>query len=322
MTATNEPIKKVCLIGANGLVGSVILDYLLKAATFDVSILRRTNSSSSTKAAHEHLVTEISISPELGLEELTSAFKGQDAVILSVPLKDIDMHMRIAEAACTAGVRRFIPAEFGSDSTHPLAKEHLQLFRDKTEVREWCDKLVEKSIRAGGCFSWTAVACGLLFDDGLREGYWFFDLNKRTARIMDGGTIRASTCTITRAAQTVVAILQRPEATPNRLAFVQSFCPTQLEVLDALEKATGCTWTREPFESTTFLEQERRKLAAGELSLGAHVGSAGPVVSILVGQNWAAKEDFAMRPLGLEDEVLDEVVSGVVASLEKETPTK
>ncbi|KAF4584027.1 NmrA family transcriptional regulator [Ophiocordyceps camponoti-floridani] len=320
--AVNGQIKKVCLIGANGLVGSVILDYLIQAATFDVSILRRTNSTSSTKAAHESLVTEIPISPELGLEELTHAFKGQDAVVLSVPLKDINMHMRIAEAACTAGVRRFIPAEFGSDSTHPLAIEHLQLFRDKTKVRQWCDELVEKSTLSGGCFSWTAVACGLLFDDGLREGYWFFDLNKRTARIMDGGTIRASTCTIPRAAQAVVAILQKPEATPNSLAFVQSFCPTQLEVLDALEKVTGCTWTREPFESTTFLEQERQKLATGELSLGAHVGSAGPVVSILVGQNWAAKKDFAMGPLGLEDEVLDEVVAGVVASHEKAKTTK
>ncbi|KJZ75425.1 hypothetical protein HIM_05121 [Hirsutella minnesotensis 3608] len=95
MAAACRPIKKVCLIGANGTLGSVILDCLIEAAKFDVTILRRHSSSSTTQAAHVPLVREVAISPHLGLEELTAALQGQDAVIAAFPPDDVSQHLRL-----------------------------------------------------------------------------------------------------------------------------------------------------------------------------------------------------------------------------------
>lgn len=48
---------------------------------------------------------------------LTDAFKEQDAVISMLPIMALSDQGVIIEAAIAAGVKRFIPSEYGSDST-------------------------------------------------------------------------------------------------------------------------------------------------------------------------------------------------------------
>ncbi|KAJ3495601.1 hypothetical protein NLG97_g3283 [Lecanicillium saksenae] len=50
------PIQKVCLVGANGSLGSVILDALVVAGTFEVSVMMRANSTSELAHAHASLI--------------------------------------------------------------------------------------------------------------------------------------------------------------------------------------------------------------------------------------------------------------------------
>lgn len=308
--ASSAPIKKVCLVGASGTVGSVIVKELVQAGCFDVSILRRSNSSSPSPAG----VTEIHISPALGLEELTKALTGQDAVVAAFPLKDVSEHIRLVDAAFNAGVRRYIPADYGScDAASPQAQHHLKLYRDKTAVRVHCEELAEEASQdqtGASPFTWTSIICGHFFDFGLRSGLLHFNIDTEKAQILDAGNIKASASTLRRVGESVVRVLQRHEATRNRAVYVQSFCPTQLEILASLERATGNKWHTQHLDSNAFLERESRRLAAGDHE------AVEEIVFVLgtVDADWTRKDEYAMGLLGLEDENLDEVICEVVAA--------
>ncbi|PFH56261.1 hypothetical protein XA68_16827 [Ophiocordyceps unilateralis] len=309
--ASTQPLRRVCLVGANGFLGSVILRQLLDSGDgFQISVLRRTNSRSSGPGQG---VREISVSPELKTEEVTRAFTGQDAVVVVFPVRDVALHLRLAEAACRAGVQRFIPADFGSDSADESAQLRLGLFRDKTKVRKRCEELAaEKETN----FSWTSIVCGLFFDDGIREGYQLFDLDRRHARLLDGGTAHISTSTVSRTASATVATLLNPVPTRNRIIYVQSFCPSQLETLAELERVTGAKWSTETLHARAFLDEQQRKLEAGDLSAEKHVAVAGPVISMLSAVDWPARKRGATggELLALPDEVLSDVVAEAVAA--------
>lgn len=171
-------------------------------------------------------------------------------------------------------------------------------------VREKCEKLAQGNKE----FTWTALVVGHFFDYGLRDGLLHFNLKTQTAQILDGGSIPASASTLRRVAQATLAILLNPSTTANRTLYVQSFCHTQLEVLAALERATGTTWKREEVDSKAFLEKELKKLEEGDKD------AMEEIVFVLgtVDADWRGREGFAMKELGLEDEDLDEVVREVV----------
>jgi putative NADH-flavin reductase len=304
---SSPPFKNVCLIGANGNVGAPILSALEADGSFEITVIRRRSSSSSPSTSK---ATEITVSPELSLEELTGVLQGQDVVISSFPLKDVNQHLRLVEAAFRAGVRRFIPADFGScDAASPWAQETLKLYRDKTLVREKLEKLAASSAKQGGHFTWTSIICGHFFDFGLRSGLLHFDLDGQTAQTLDGGNVKASTSTLRRVAEATVRTLKLPQETQNQALYVQSFCITQLELLAALEKATGSKWKTEDLESKSFLEKEKSKADAGD---HAAIEEVVFVIGTLEA-DWRGKEGFAMDLLGLEDEDLDQVLTQVIA---------
>ncbi|KAL7926987.1 hypothetical protein ACQKWADRAFT_279218 [Trichoderma austrokoningii] len=312
------PIKKVCLVGANGTLGSVILQALIQADCFDISILQRSNSSSTSSSSAS--IPRLIVPPELPVEDVAKALAGQDAVIAAFPLGEGDQHLRLAKAAFQAGVKRFIPADFGScDAGDPKPQKYLPLYRKKTLVRETCEALATKASQEGSAFSWTTVICGHFFDHGLRDGLLHVDFDARTAQILDGGAIRASTSTLRRIAEATVRVLQRAEQTRNRAVYVQSFNPSQLEVVAALEKAMGEPWHVQHIDSKPYLEDAQQRLKSDD---GKAVFRATEDIVFVLGAldaDWTKRDGFAMELLGLEDENLDEVVEEVVAAYRAES---
>ncbi|KAI1197384.1 NmrA-like family protein [Nemania serpens] len=301
-------IRTVALFGANGNLGTVALQALIKH--FRVTVVKRESSPYSLPPAlaAQNVVDLKTVDDELSLESLTAALAGQDAVVVSIPLRDPAQHLRIADAAAAAGVRRLIPADYGScDSDSPRAQALVPLFKHKAAVRARLQHLAAS--HAG--FAWTSLVVGHFFDWGLRENFLHFDLAARRAEILDRGQQKSSTATLGRVAEAIVAVLaQEADATRNRVLFLQSFCVSQLDVLAALERATGAKWEVSFVESEAFIAERRPRADAGDkeavedlvFALGAIDG------------NWESREGFAMDLLGLENEDLDEVVRRVVDS--------
>ncbi|TRX94409.1 hypothetical protein FHL15_004564 [Xylaria flabelliformis] len=301
-------LKKVALFGANGNLGTEILKALVSSGHFELTAIKRESSPYSLPPAFSSTVHIKTVDDSLSAASLEAVLRGQDAVIVSIPLRDPAQHLRIADAAAAAGVRRVIPADYGScDSDSPRAQELVPLFKHKADVRARLQELAD----ADADFAWTSLVCGHFFDWGLRENFLHFDLQNRRADVLDHGKYRSSTATLARVSEAIVAVLaDDKETTRNKVLFIQSFCVSQLDVLAALEKATGVKWELNFVESEAFIEEKRVKAQAGDreavedlvFALGALDG------------NWETREGFSMELLGLENEDLDEVVKRVVDS--------
>ncbi|OLN85836.1 NmrA-like family domain-containing protein-like protein 2 [Colletotrichum chlorophyti] len=300
--------QSVLLVGANGTLGAKILEALVSANSFKISTLKRAGSHSTSWYPADK-VQVIEVDNDLSFEGLKKAFTGQDVVIVSFRLRNLEQHLRIAEAASAAGVKHFLPADFGSiDADNPRARELIPLYRYKLAVRQKAQELAENNPN----FAWTGIVCGHFFDWGIKEGFLHAYLDKKTIDVIDGGNLKASASTLGRVGEAVVRILKLGvvDATRNRTLFIQSFCITQNELLASLEKATGSKWTVNDVESESFIKEHKKKVDAGD-------AEAIEDLVFAVGQldaDWTKREEFAMEALGLKDEDLDAVVAQIVAN--------
>ncbi|KAK4446177.1 hypothetical protein QBC34DRAFT_152154 [Podospora aff. communis PSN243] len=296
-------VKSIALVGANGSLGSVLLTALLAAkpphGPFTITILQR-ESSTSPPTPGTNLIC---IPDSFPLDALTAALANHDAVITAFPLRDVSIHLRIASAAFAAGVKRFIPADFGSvDSRSAYARELVPLFEKKAQVRELLQSL--SSQRAD--FGWTSLVVGHFFDWGLGNGFLHFYPDEKRAEILGDGKQKSSLSTLTRVAEAVVKILGAEDAVyetgmKSRVLMVQSFCVSQLDVLRVLEEVTGEEWTVEWRDTEEFIREKKGKADAGDKEAIEDLVFALGVVD----GNWEEKRDFAMGLLGLEDEDLE-----------------
>jgi putative NADH-flavin reductase len=296
-------IKNVALIGANGTLGPSILRALVSATSFNITVLSR----KSSKSTYPSSIHEIRISDSLPIEELTTALLRQDAIIATFAGANDDLQIRLADAAAAAGVKRFIPADFGScDSSSPRALELMPLYVAKTKVREHLQELA-----SDGKLTWTSLVCGHFFDFGLETGLLSFNVKGRKVKIFDDGEIRWSATTLATIGTAVVRVLQKEEETRNRMLYIQSFCVTQNEVLRSLMKMTGKDWQIERVSSDGFIKEIKKETDRNPKNDEARKALVG-VVGILE-SNWEGKKDFANSLLGLENEDLDQVVKEVVS---------
>ncbi|KAF2670328.1 NmrA-like family protein [Microthyrium microscopicum] len=293
--------KKVALVGANGTLGTFILKALLSAKIFNVTVLSR----ASSKSTYSESVNIVTISDDASTEELATALTGQDAVVVAFAGSIIDLQLRLADAAVLAGVKRFIPADFGScDSSSPRALALMPLYVGKQKVRHYLQKLSGQS-----SLSWTSLVCGHFFDHGLESGLLGFDLAAKKAKIFDGGDINFSTTTLDTIGRAVVQVLQKEEETKNRMLYIQSFGITQNELFNSLQKAMGQGWHAESVDSDVYIKSVKAETDKDPSNSTATEDLVG-VVGVLEA-NWESKDDFANSLLGLDGENLDQAVRQV-----------
>jgi len=302
-------IKTVALIGANGHLGPSILSALL-SSSLKTSILSR-QSSKSTYPANVPIIT---IPDDLPTDALIPALRGQDALVITMAGSRVAEQKRLIEAAWHAGVKRIIPAEFGScDSADEKTLQLLPLMEGKRQVREflkeWCAKPRSQDV---GPLTWTALVTGHFFDYGLKCDLLKLDVRKRKAVLVDGGEIPFSATNLATIGRAVVKVLvEREEETKDRLLYIQSLRVTQKEVLEALERAMGAKWVVEERSSEELIAEARPKMLEGDAEALEEVVAVHGVVA----SDWKGKEDFANELLGLEEEDLNEIVKGVVKEL-------
>jgi len=146
-------IKNVILIGTGGRLGPHILSAFDTNPYFTVSILSR-NSSTSTSTFPSHLKVH-RVGDDYPEEELLKEFKGQDAVISTIATSNVAHQKTIIDIAIKAGVKRFVPSEFGSDTLNENAMAILpQLFKEKRETVEYLKGKEKEGL------TWTAFVNG------------------------------------------------------------------------------------------------------------------------------------------------------------------
>ncbi|GIZ44930.1 hypothetical protein CKM354_000811400 [Cercospora kikuchii] len=296
-------IKSVVQLGADGNIGPSVYK-ALKDNDFDITVLKRKSSRSKSKYPKEAFVSDA-----FEVEELVEVLKGHDAVVITINGNQVDIQKRIADAAVRAGIKRLIPADFGSvDSSSPLTQDLVPLYRNKSALREYLISLT----KSHPTFTWTSLVCGHFFDWSLEFLHIWYPT--RSMDILDSGETKWSASSFAQVALATVRILQRPEITANRMIYVQSFCISQKEVLAAFERVTGEKWGINRLDSKEYKNERVKKRDEGSKE------AIEDLVWLLgaIDANWEGRKDFAMEELGLENEDLDVVVRNVVEGLERE----
>jgi putative NADH-flavin reductase len=117
-----EPYKTVALFGANGQIGDRILNALINVdrPNHEFKIIAfippETQLQSGQGAAN--VSTKTFDLTKVTREELASALQGVDAVVSALNGKALEVQSLIQDAAADAGVKRFVPSEFGMHHIH------------------------------------------------------------------------------------------------------------------------------------------------------------------------------------------------------------
>ncbi|KFY10925.1 hypothetical protein V491_07404, partial [Pseudogymnoascus sp. VKM F-3775] len=122
-------IKNVAVAAASGNLGPSILKALVDSNLFSITVLTRPSSNHKFPPSVTVLPVDYS-----STTSLTSALTGQDAVIALFGAETLTLQLPLLDAAIAAGVTRFIPSEFGSDTLNEHVKG-LPVFAKKIEVQ-------------------------------------------------------------------------------------------------------------------------------------------------------------------------------------------
>ncbi|KAI8294177.1 Bifunctional pinoresinol-lariciresinol reductase 2 [Colletotrichum sp. SAR11_240] len=157
-------------------------------------------------------------------KSLVKALAGQDAVVSALSREAIPLQIPLIDAAATAGVKRFIPSEFGSNLQDPQIRKFPN-YEHKVQVEEY----LEQKARSHG-ITYTYIYNNVFIDLSIETGV-VLDLKERKARLYNGGERAVSMITMPTAARAVVAVLKHSEETKNRPVYIHEGLMSQKQIL-------------------------------------------------------------------------------------------
>ncbi|KAK9791307.1 hypothetical protein SCARD494_07849 [Seiridium cardinale] len=304
-------LKKVAVVGASGNVGVPLVKELLSQG-FTVTALTRTSSSSIFPPG----VSVKKVDDFGSISSLAAALQGQDAVVSTIATMAVGDQNVLVDAAIAAGVKRFVPSEYGIN-TRTMGKEGIgAILSAKTKLGDY---LIEKAAQ-NESFSWTGLSTGSFLDWSLDVGTYGINKTNKTATIYDSGNARFQVSNLPFIAKAITAILSRPEKTKNQYLSVASGYISQNEILRIAEQETGENWKIERVNTADLTAAGNAALEKGEYGqafvplLLAHFFSDGQSHSL-------TSEENANEALGLEEEDLSEAVKAWLREIQSSAGT-
>ena len=180
----------------------------------------------------------------------------------------LDNQRALLDAAVSAGVQRFIPAEYGSHTLNPKAGLLPLFTAKKTEQKYIFDQAAQ------GKISYTIILTGPFLDFGLSYGFLGLDLKKKQATYLDGGNAKFSTTTRSTVGKAVVGVLSKPEETKDKAVYVQDAALTLKDLFRLAKEALGGEdWVEVDGGTTEATEKASfEKLAEGQKDMSVFIG--------------------------------------------------
>ncbi|KAF2272910.1 NAD(P)-binding protein, partial [Westerdykella ornata] len=286
-------VKNVILVGASGNLGPIIVKTFARHAPhFNFSILTRHDSNSTSTFPANIPVLRADYS---SLDSLTAAFKDQDAVVSLVGPAFLAKQTILVDAAIAAGVKLFLPSEYGSDTADERLREVVPMFEVKKNIVDYLKQREDK-------ISWSAVIVGGFFDWGITSTFLGFNASTKTATLVDNGTVPFTTTNTTTIARALIAILSNPSVARNQYVYISSFTPTGADILAAAERITGAQWTVKHVSSDDLVKDGKEKVAKGDRMGVVSLLLAGLLGKEGLGDNRKKGSEEWNQRLGLEGE--------------------
>ncbi|CAG8226685.1 unnamed protein product [Penicillium olsonii] len=251
-----EAITNVALLG-KGWLGSAILEQLLNSG-FRVTVLSRTASPEEDPDTKFKTV-QVDYS---SIDSLVAALKDQHAVVSTIGTSGISAQKTVIDASIQAGVRRFIPSDFGALTTRPGA-ESLPLNALWIEIQTYL-----KGKALAGEIEYTLFAVGPFLEFVMSMPF-LADLQTQEVNLYDNGQHPFSSTSVSSVGRAVSGALMNAEATKNRLVTVHDIVLTQSKLLSLAKKYSGpeTKWIINPVSSVTELESTLESVQNNGLNL-------------------------------------------------------
>jgi len=297
-------LHHIAVVGATGNIGPAIVNGLLEHKDYFTSITAVTASSpddakfAELKAKGVHVV-QAKFDDK---HSLVHAFKGIDAVVSTVGGAIIGQQILFIDAAIEAGVKRFLPSEFGLDHTLP-ANTHEPVLSGKVKVHQHLEEAAKL-----GKITYTIVPTGGFADWGLTSSFIGFDIKNHEATFFDEGRHHFGLIQRSDIGKYVAAVLRHPEISANKILRFTGFLTNQLEIFQTLEKFTGKKWTIK----AKLVSSEVRKTGLEAQAKGDYVTwIVSTIQAIYLSGGSVFVPDNYLFP-DIRPQTLDEVVAGVV----------
>ncbi|PNP39716.1 hypothetical protein TGAMA5MH_08387 [Trichoderma gamsii] len=216
--------NNVAIAGSTGILGPSVVEAFQKSGHFNITLLARANNVDAVKARFPGVkVAQIDYdSPE----SLTKALENQDAVVSALNHELHKPQIALIDASIKAGVKRFIPSEYGADAS-------IQEIRDIPYLRS--KGIVQDYITKSG-LSYTFLYTGPFLEWALLKGF-FLNPDNADAHVWNGGDIPIGTTLLSDVGLAIVNTLLNPSETENRHLYVASRVTTQNEILAAVTES-------------------------------------------------------------------------------------
>ncbi|USP78851.1 hypothetical protein yc1106_06125 [Curvularia clavata] len=316
----SSPIKKVIILGASGSVGKPILAALLAEPSFTVTIVGRASSSAKFPTG----VPVKTVSDDFTVEELTTIFRGQDAVVVALSTLPVTaggkdgLAFRLIDAALAAGVKRFIPSEFGANNLDPRARALVPTYDIKGNMLEYLQQTCASS---NGKMTWSSICCGSWLDwalDASRSNNFLgVDVKNRTATIYDSGNKPFAVTTSSNTGLAVARVLGHADMTANKQIFLADFQVSMREIVAELEKQMSTKFSITEKDSASAIKELKKRHEEGDAmaTFGLLAISFGADVD--VGYDFLAEQQVWNEKLGLPKVQLPEVIKEVIEAAER-----
>lgn len=249
-------IKKVTIVGGSGRLGTFILDKVLASKSFDVQVVKRTDSTSTYPSEIKVIEADLT-----DLESVKAAFKGQDAVVSVVGEAGVLGQKLLIDAAIATGVKRFLPSNYGSNMANHNSRK-LPVFKPKVIVEDY---LIEKANTTPLTYSFVYVGA---FTDFTLQRRVIMDFSTYSPKIYNGGDAEFSSTSMPTVGDAVVGILANPKETQNRSVYVSEIIISQNKLLSIAKNiAPDKPWAPIHVDMDVVVEAAKERFAQGQHDL-------------------------------------------------------
>lgn len=236
--------QNLLIIGATGVIGRPITKEIIKAkSSFGRIAILTSESTVQTKSEEindfQQSGVEVLIGDITKEEDVKKAYHDIDTVISCVGRSVIAQQIPLIRWAAETSVKRFFPSEYGTDIEYSPSSAEEKPHQQKLQIRKFMPTVKN--------LEWTYLVTGPYSDlyfgpNRGRPEMGSFDGRTQKAQLLGDGKGRVSFTAMADVGKLLVAALQHPVASKNRVLIVNSFTTTPGEILAEFEKQTGAKW--------------------------------------------------------------------------------
>ncbi|KAH0071389.1 NAD(P)-binding protein, partial [Aureobasidium melanogenum] len=238
-------LKNIALFGANGQIGNSILKALTnsKSQKFNILAITAPDSPQPSEASNNNVTIKEMDLLHTSRKEMAQELQGIDAVVSALNGPVLDAQIDIQDGAADAGVKRFIPSEYGMHHIYRKPNDPQGYIHPLWDAK---NRLNERAILhpaiKDGRMSYTMIGCGDFYNQD-REKVWCpwtqKDVDEYTLHVIGDPNAKADYTHIADFGHYVAACLSSPSVSENAHLNFPSDHISHSEIADLLQKHSG-----------------------------------------------------------------------------------